>query len=114
MTGGRVVVIGPVGRNFAAGMSGGIAYVYNETGNFDYFCNKQMVELEKLTEEDVNGVQEMLINHVKYTGSPKAQAILDAFETEQKRFVKVFPTEYKRILLAAQKNVGEEKHDDAV
>jgi glutamate synthase domain-containing protein 3 len=105
MTGGRVVVIGPVGRNFAAGMSGGIAYVYDESGNFDYLCNKQMVDLDPLDKNDEYTVHEMLHTHVELTNSPKAQAVMDNFRREIKKFIKVFPKEYKRVLAAAAASV---------
>jgi glutamate synthase domain-containing protein 2/glutamate synthase domain-containing protein 3 len=100
MTGGRVVVIGPVGRNFAAGMSGGIAYVYDESGNFDYLCNKQMVDLDPLDKNDEYTVHEMLHTHIELTNSAKAQALMDNFRREAKKFIKVFPKEYKRVLAA--------------
>src|SRR5690606_12589777 len=80
MTGGRVVVIGSTGRNFAAGMSGGIAYVYDTLGNFPQLCNMEMVELEKPDKpEDIQTIRTMLENHHRYTDSPVAKAILDDF-----------------------------------
>lgn len=101
MTGGRVVVIGPTGVNFGAGMSGGIAYVYDENGRFDSMCNTDMVDLDVLDEADEKELREMLEAHVKYTGSPKAKRILDRFEREREKFVKIFPMEYRRVLAAA-------------
>ena len=99
MTGGRVVVIGPTGRNFAAGMSGGIAYVHDTSGQFKDLCNLEMVELERPEKaEDVKTIRRLLENHRKYTGSPVAKAILDDFEEELKWFVKVMPTDYRRVL----------------
>jgi glutamate synthase (NADPH) large chain len=99
MTGGRVVVIGPTGRNFAAGMSGGIAYVYDDNGEFPALCNKDMVSLEKPSElEDVATIRQLLENHVQLTGSPIAKAILDDWDRELRYFVKVIPNEYKRVL----------------
>jgi glutamate synthase domain-containing protein 3 len=98
MTGGRVVVIGKTGRNFAAGMSGGIAYVYDEDGSFESKCNMGMVNLERLNEDDKTMVHDLLHNHYKHTGSSKAKEILDHFHDEQKKFVKVMPVEYKRVL----------------
>src|SRR5207249_8156829 len=78
MTGGRVVVIGPTGRNFAAGMSGGIAYVYDDNGMFPKLANLEMVELETPDKpEDRETIKRLLENHFKYTGSTKAKAILD-------------------------------------
>jgi len=99
MTGGRVVVIGPTGRNFAAGMSGGIAYVYNDLGQFENLCNKEMVALEQADQpEDMQTIRTLLEKHVKYTGSTVAQGILNDFDNELKRFVKVMPTDYRRVL----------------
>jgi glutamate synthase domain-containing protein 2/glutamate synthase domain-containing protein 1/glutamate synthase domain-containing protein 3 len=99
MTGGRVVVIGPTGRNFAAGMSGGIAYVYDDNGQFPPLCNKDMVSLESADKpEDVDTIRRLLENHVKFTGSPVAKAILDDWDRELRYFVKVIPNDYKRVL----------------
>jgi glutamate synthase (ferredoxin) len=98
MTGGRVVILGKTGKNFAAGMSGGIAYVYDEKGNFSLYCNKEMVELEQLNQEDINTVYNLIFKHKRYTKSKKAEKILLNFEQEIKKFVKVMPKEYKRIL----------------
>jgi glutamate synthase domain-containing protein 2/glutamate synthase domain-containing protein 1/glutamate synthase domain-containing protein 3 len=99
MTGGRVVVIGPTGRNFAAGMSGGIAYVYDTSGQFKDLCNPEMVELVSAnTPDDLKTISRLLQNHCQYTGSPVARAILDDFEKELRWFVKVLPTEYKKVL----------------
>jgi glutamate synthase (NADPH/NADH) large chain len=99
MTGGRVIVLGAVGRNFAAGMSGGIAYVLDVTGNFVYFLNKGMVELSGLdNEEDENFVKEQIGNHVYWTGSAYAKGILDAWGEYKPKFIKVLPVEYRRAL----------------
>jgi glutamate synthase domain-containing protein 2/glutamate synthase domain-containing protein 3 len=98
MTGGRVVVLGRTGKNFAAGMSGGIAYVYDREGNFKYRCNFDMAGLEKLNKDDVVTLKSLLLNHCKYTQSILAKRILDNFESELKDFVRVMPFEYKRIL----------------
>ena len=98
MTGGRVVILGKTGRNFAAGMSGGVAYVYDRLSNFKDKCNMSMVELELLTEEDKETIQSLVNNHHKYTRSTVAKKILDDFINEIKKFVKVMPIEYKRIL----------------
>lgn len=99
MTGGRVVVLGSTGVNFGAGMSGGIAYVYDETGLFDAHCNLEMIDLEcvELT-ADVAELKQLIENHYQYTGSAKARAILDNWEDELLKFVKVFPMEYRRVL----------------
>lgn len=107
MTGGRVVIIGPTGRNFAAGMSGGIAYVWDVDGDFEAKCNRDMVSLEReFDDEDIEAIQELLQNHYRYTGSEVARSILDDFENQIRRFVKVIAYEYKRIL--EQKNLDEE------
>ena len=103
MTGGRLVVLGPVGRNFAAGMSGGIAYVLDRAGTFDYFLNPGMVELEPLDDDHEAAFVEALIrNHVKYTFSDYASQILDTWPETRRLFVKVIPTEYKKVLQAAK------------
>jgi glutamate synthase domain-containing protein 3 len=98
MTGGRAVVLGKTGRNFAAGMSGGIAYVYDKEGTFRYKCNLEMVELERVCAEDVRTIYNLLRNHYEYTHSELAYKILDNFSREIHKFVKVMPREYKRIL----------------
>ncbi|HEX7043233.1 MAG TPA: glutamate synthase large subunit [Burkholderiales bacterium] len=103
MTGGRVVVIGPTGRNFAAGMSGGLAYVLDVKGDFARRCNLEMVELEPLNAEDAEEVRELLKRHVRYTGSTLAQKLLDRWKASQPRFVKVIPKDYKRVLEAIRK-----------
>jgi glutamate synthase (NADPH/NADH) large chain len=99
MTGGRTVVLGKTGRNFAAGMSGGIAYVLDLDGNFDYFCNKGLVELGKIEDrDDEREVQEMIADHYKYTSSELAEKILVNWEEFLPKFVKIIPFEYKKIL----------------
>jgi glutamate synthase domain-containing protein 3 len=98
MTGGRVVILGPTGRNFAAGMSGGIAYVYDEDKTFRSRCNTDMVELEKVQEEDRDVIYHLLHHHVLLTGSLKARKVVDHLAHELEKFVRVIPTEYKRIL----------------
>jgi len=97
MTGGRVIVLGKTGNNFAAGMSGGIAYVYDEDATFKQRCNLDMVELEKIKESDRDTIYHLLSNHFKYTKSSKAKKILDDI-CQLKKFVRVMPIEYKRIL----------------
>jgi len=108
MTGGRVVVIGETGRNFAAGMSGGTAYVYGEREVFKDRCNMNTIELEGLDEADRGTVSHLLHNHYEYTRSAKARKILDDFGRESKKFIKVMPIEYKRVLgaKAAEKKIG--------
>jgi glutamate synthase (NADPH/NADH) large chain len=112
MTGGTVVVLGQTGRNFAAGMSGGIAYVYDEDGKFDQRCNLSMVGLEKVQPADKvstlagehMGVADetmlldLLNKHVAYTGSARAKTILADWNNQRSKFVKVLPNEYKRVL----------------
>ena len=98
MTGGTVVILGTCGRNFGAGMSGGLAYVYDEDGRFREMCNMQMIELETLTEEDRVRVRQLLERHVVRTGSQKGRALLQGFFGMASRFVKVMPIEYKKIL----------------
>ncbi len=104
MTGGRVVVIGQTGRNFAAGMSGGIAYVLDEQEDFSIRVNQGMVDLEGLEEkEDIETVKLLLTKHAQYTQSTVAKRILDNWSQYQKKFVKVMPKDYKRILAAIKK-----------
>lgn len=98
MTGGRVVVLGKTGRNFAAGMSGGIAYVLDTENSLDKLCNKDMVGLESLDEDDKREVKEMIENHFRYTGSDPAEWILENWEVASKLFVKVMPKDYKAVL----------------
>ena len=99
MTGGRTVVLGEVGRNFAAGMSGGLAYVLNEKDNFDYFCNMEMVELSLIEDSaDAHELQGLIAAHYRYTASPLAKKILDNWDTYIDKFIKVMPIEYKKVL----------------
>jgi glutamate synthase (ferredoxin) len=101
MTGGRVVVLGKTGRNFAAGMSGGIAYVLDAAGMFKRRCNTQMVDLEPLTEpEDLQLVRSLITRHLQYTGSELGSRVLQDFDALQSLFVKVMPRDYKRVLRA--------------
>jgi glutamate synthase domain-containing protein 3 len=98
MTGGHVVVLGPTGRNFAAGMSGGIAYVLDEEGVFPSRVNPETVDLDPLDAEDLELIQRLLRNHFRYTRSKRADDVLRKWETLASRFVKVFPRDYKRAL----------------
>jgi glutamate synthase (NADPH/NADH) large chain len=109
MTGGRLVVLGRVGRNFAAGMSGGIAYVFDGPREklpsedafhpFEFYLNKGMVELSGLdADEDEAFVKEQIGKHIYWTGSPYAKAILDAWDENRSRFIKIMPVDYKRAL----------------
>ncbi|HOW27313.1 MAG TPA: glutamate synthase large subunit [Elusimicrobiota bacterium] len=110
MTGGRVVVLGETGRNFAAGMSGGIAYVIDESNDFASRCNKQMVSLERLEDlEEIEEIRQMILKHVAHTDSKRAKNILAHFDEYVQKFVKVIPQDYKRVLTALKK-----AHDDGL
>jgi glutamate synthase domain-containing protein 2/glutamate synthase domain-containing protein 3 len=99
MTGGIVVVLGRTGVNFAAGMSGGIAYVYDPNQDFDLRCNSDMVDLEPVAmQEDIDTLKSLLQNHIRYTGSKRAETLLEDWETTLTLFVKVMPMEYRRAL----------------
>ncbi len=99
MTGGRVVVLGQTGRNFAAGMSGGVAYVWDKNHDFDYFCNMDMVEINLVEEASYRKeLKELIRKHYLYTGSPLAGKILDDWNRYVEEFVQVVPIEYKRVL----------------
>ncbi len=99
MTGGIAVILGETGRNFAAGMSGGIAYVYDAHQSFAGKCNTEMVDLDDLTEEDVDILTGLITRHFESTGSDVARRILENRSFELEKFVKVFPRDYKKILL---------------
>jgi len=108
MTGGRVVILGPAGRNFAAGMSGGIAYVLDERGDFPTRVNPQMVGVEKLeAPAEIAAVRAMIENHLTYTKSSRAKQILDAWDQMVPRFVKVIPKDYKRVLACIERAHGQ-------
>ena len=103
MTGGRVVILGETGRNFAAGMSGGVAYIYDPKAEFAPRCNPEMVELERLVDaEDIAEVKTLIENHQRYTGSTVAAEVLGNWDNAVAQFVKVMPTDYKRVLLERQ------------
>jgi glutamate synthase (NADPH/NADH) large chain len=106
MTGGRAVILGDTGRNFAAGMSGGIAYVYDVKGKFSENCNREMVDLDECDLADKNELFTMIQTHVEYTGSTVAKFILQDLDNQLKNFVKVFPKDYKKALV--QKKMGAE------
>ena len=108
MTGGRVVVIGRTGRNFAAGMSGGIAFVYDEDGTFSIRCNPGMVELKPLHQASIPELRYLLERHLKYTDSAVAKHVLDNWPEEQDRFVRVMPRDYARVLGQQQGTSAEE------
>ena len=109
MTGGRVVILGRTGRNFAAGMSGGIAYVLDPTGTFAQRCNPGMVDLETLDDEDDELVRRLVRRHVDHTASANGQAVLEQWETARPAFVKVMPRDYKRVLMAEAKARAESR-----
>ena len=99
MTGGRVVVLGTTGRNFAAGMSGGLAYVWNKNHDFDYYCNMDMIELglieERARREELH---DLILKHYLHTGSVLAKQMLDNWSTYVEEFIQVTPIEYKKVL----------------
>jgi glutamate synthase (ferredoxin) len=104
MTGGNVVVLGATGRNFAAGMSGGVAYILDPAGTFPSHCNKQMVELEKLEKkEEIDLVKGMIERHAQYTGSQRAKQVLNLWTDMVPKFVKVIPKDYKRVLQSLER-----------
>ncbi len=104
MTGGRVVVLGPTGRNFAAGMSGGVAYVLDEAGDFARRCNQQMVSLDKLAAPDeIEQLWKLVQRHQTYTGSARAAAILAKWQSVVPQFIKVMPRDYQRVLQSLKK-----------
>jgi glutamate synthase (NADPH) large chain len=107
MTGGRVVVLGPTGRNFGAGMSGGIAYVHDPARTFPTRVNTEMVDLDPLEDEDREFLREVVRRHYEETGSAVAQRILEKWRREVEHFAKVMPKDYKRVLEAAR--VAEER-----
>ncbi len=111
MTGGTVVVLGKTGRNFAAGMSGGFAYVFDEDGKFATRCNTAMVALESMPAEDDAKLKRLIEEHHRWTGSRRAREILDDWSASRERFVKVFPHEYRRALseMAQKKSKPNEK-----
>ena len=109
MTGGRIVILGDTGRNFAAGMSGGIAYIYDVKGNFINNCNTEMVDLDKVSDEDVSELQNLIQKHFDHTGSTVAKFVLNDLENQLKNFVKVFPRDYKKVLLERKLKVETSK-----
>ena len=103
MTGGQVVILGPTGRNFAAGMSGGIAYVLDEERDFHLHCNQEMVDMEPLqVEEEIAALKAAVQRHVHYTGSSVGKKVLGRWDDTLPRFVKVFPRDYRRMLAALE------------
>jgi glutamate synthase (ferredoxin) len=109
MTGGRAIILGETGRNFAAGMSGGIAYVLDEKATFPRLVNMEMVELEPLTDEDLEYIQMMVAKHTHFTSSAVGQRVLDRWDELSARFVKIMPTDYKRALAELKRQAEEEQ-----
>jgi glutamate synthase (NADPH/NADH) large chain len=115
MTGGRVVILGPTGRNLGAGMSGGIAYLWDPSGSSAPLVNREMVDLDVLDDDDVGWLADVLVRHRDETGSAVAGRILTAWPGEASRFVKVMPKDYKRVLTAARLAESEGRPvDDAI
>ncbi|WP_187117237.1 glutamate synthase large subunit [Parabacteroides bouchesdurhonensis] len=117
MTGGRVVVLGRTGRNFAAGMSGGVAYVWNKEGDFDYYCNMEMVELSLIENSNANKeLHELIRKHYHYTGSHLAGTMLDNWSKYAEEFICIIPIEYKKVLqeeqmMKLQRKIAEMQRD---
>ena len=109
MTGGVAVILGSTGRNFAAGMSGGVAYVYDVNGAFASLCNTEMVDLDPLTPADAQALQELISKHHHFTGSTVAQFVLSDFDNQLPHFIKVFPRDYKKVLAAREKEAAQEQ-----
>ncbi|WP_291721358.1 glutamate synthase large subunit [Bernardetia sp.] len=117
MTGGLVINLGDTGQNFAAGMSGGVAYIWNKEGDFEQKLNAEMVEIEKLTSEDENIIRMYIENHLRYTESLLAKEILNDWESSLPYFIKIMPTDFKRAL--SERNISvsqklEDKEDELV
>ena len=98
MTGGQVVILGGIGRNFGAGMSGGIAYIYNPENNQEQYLNKEMILVEDLQNDDEAKLRKSIRDHFTYTGSLRALQILQSWDASKKQFMKIMPIEYKRVL----------------
>ncbi len=107
MTGGRVVVLGPTGRNFGAGMSGGIAFVHDADGTFPTRVNAEMVDLDALDDDDVDWLRDRIGRHLAETGSTVAARLLDDWDAVVGTFVKVMPKDYKRVLVAEREALAE-------
>ena len=114
MTGGLALILGEVGQNFAAGMTGGVAYVFDQYGTLDARVNHESVELKAPTAGELAQIRELIQEHVDATQSPRGIKLLYSFETMSKHFVKVIPTEYERVLaiVAAAEAVGK-THEQA-
>jgi glutamate synthase (NADPH/NADH) large chain len=106
MTGGTVVILGNTGRNFAAGMSGGIAYVYDADGSFANRCNLEMIDLDPVDQDDAIVLNDLISKHYAYTASTVAKFVLDDFESQLKNFIKVFPKDYKKVLFDKKEKIA--------
>jgi glutamate synthase (NADPH/NADH) large chain len=106
MTGGVAVILGATGRNFAAGMSGGIAYVYDVEGNFASRCNLEMIDLDPVDQEDAVVLNDLVAKHYAYTASTVAKFVLGDFESQLKNFIKVFPKDYKKALSSKKEKIA--------
>ncbi len=104
MTGGNVIILGDTGKNFAAGMSGGLAFVYDVKKQFVGQCNPEMIDIDEPTAEDLQYLKTMINKHAEYTNSKVAKFILADFDNQAQNFVKVFPKDYKKVLLEKAKN----------
>jgi glutamate synthase domain-containing protein 3 len=103
MTNGLVIVLGKTGRNFGAGMTGGLAFVLDEAGEFaSRMCNRSGVDLESPAEQDIELLRAMIAKHVAATGSPRGQWILENWAAMLPKFVKVFPHEFRRVMQKAE------------
>jgi glutamate synthase (NADPH/NADH) large chain len=114
MTGGLVVVLGKVGRNFAAGMSGGVAYIWNKEGDFEEKLNKEMVSLETLSEEDEGIIRLFVKNHAQYTDSQLAKQILENWDKVITQFVKVMPNDFKKALERKNISLSDQIHNKEI
>ena len=114
MTGGLVVVLGDTGKNFAAGMSGGIAYIYNPEGRFEERVNRGMIDLDPMDTEDVSRLHALIAKHQNLTGSARAKALLADWDNAQQHFTKVMPRDYKRVLEARKATAGVAEHSTVV
>ncbi len=117
MTGGAAIILGSTGRNFAAGMSGGVAYVWDKSGDFESKLNPELVDLDPIEQEDRDLLLDMLTKHVQFTGSEVAQSFLDNFEASLASMVKVMPRDYKAVLQkrkAEAQSQGNETQVEAV
>jgi glutamate synthase (NADPH) large chain len=110
MTGGKVVILGATGRNFAAGMSGGVAYVYNADGTLEQNLNAEMVDLDEMDDEDLDFLRSMITAHLDATDSAVGQRIMADWDNQVRNFVKVMPRDFKRVLqaIAEAEKIGED------